>query len=148
MANESDAAVITASLADPGRFGAIFDRHATIVFRYLVRRVGVDEGGLVLAPRIEDEPRARLDDDGEIELFEQRTRRAQLRVGRVIRGEMIRVGREGDGAVAQLRDDVQRIVEPVMREAVGVVAESEGALGHQPVAGLPAVQRSSASYCL
>jgi RNA polymerase sigma-70 factor (ECF subfamily) len=48
MANESDAAVITASLADPGCFGAIFDRHATIVFRYLVRRVGVDEAESLL----------------------------------------------------------------------------------------------------
>jgi len=43
METESDAAVISASFADPGRFGAIFDRHATILYRYLVRRVGVDE---------------------------------------------------------------------------------------------------------
>jgi RNA polymerase sigma factor (sigma-70 family) len=39
---DSDAAAIRASLEDPGRFGALFDRHATTVFRYLVRRVGVD----------------------------------------------------------------------------------------------------------
>jgi RNA polymerase sigma factor (sigma-70 family) len=43
MAPESDAAVIAASCEDPSRFGAIFDRHATVLFRYLVRRLGVDE---------------------------------------------------------------------------------------------------------
>ena len=63
MANESDAAVITASLADPGRFGAIFDRHATIVFRYLVRRVGVDEAESLLGDvfRVAFEKRANYD---------------------------------------------------------------------------------------
>jgi RNA polymerase sigma factor (sigma-70 family) len=63
MANESDAAVITASLADPGRFGAIFDRHATIVFRYLVRRVGVDEAESLLGDvfRVAFEKRAAYD---------------------------------------------------------------------------------------
>ena len=43
MGSESDAAVIRASFDEPARFGEIFDRHATVVFRYLVRRVGVDE---------------------------------------------------------------------------------------------------------
>ncbi|HTK16179.1 MAG TPA: RNA polymerase sigma factor [Acidimicrobiia bacterium] len=63
MANESDAAVITASLADPGRFGAIFDRHATTVFRYLVRRVGVDEAESLLGDvfRVAFEKRAAYD---------------------------------------------------------------------------------------
>jgi RNA polymerase sigma-70 factor (ECF subfamily) len=63
MVNESDAAVITASLADPGRFGAIFDRHATIVFRYLVRRVGVDEADSLLGDvfRVAFEKRAAYD---------------------------------------------------------------------------------------
>jgi RNA polymerase sigma-70 factor (ECF subfamily) len=63
MANESDAAVITASLAEPGRFGAIFDRHATIVFRYLVRRVGVDEAESLLGDvfRVAFEKRASYD---------------------------------------------------------------------------------------
>ncbi|MDQ1510375.1 MAG: hypothetical protein QOG50_2219 [Actinomycetota bacterium] len=63
MANESDAAVITASLDDPGRFGALFDRHATVVFRYLVRRVGVDEAESLLGDvfRIAFEKRANYD---------------------------------------------------------------------------------------
>jgi len=42
MVPESDAAVIRASFDEPGRFGDLFDRHATVVFRFLVRRVGVD----------------------------------------------------------------------------------------------------------
>ena len=41
--DESDAAVIAASLDDPVRFGTIFDRHATVLHRYLVRRLGPDE---------------------------------------------------------------------------------------------------------
>src|SRR5213596_2710401 len=40
---ESDAAVILASLQQPARFGTIFDRHATVLHRYLVRRLGPDE---------------------------------------------------------------------------------------------------------
>ena len=44
MEDEPDAAVIAASLAVPARFGAIFDRHATVLHRYLVRRLGPDEG--------------------------------------------------------------------------------------------------------
>jgi RNA polymerase sigma factor (sigma-70 family) len=39
----SDAALIAASLADPVWFGTIFDRHATVLHRYLVRRLGPDE---------------------------------------------------------------------------------------------------------
>ncbi len=43
MGPESDAALIVASLDDTGAFGAIFDRHATVLFRYLVRRVDVND---------------------------------------------------------------------------------------------------------
>jgi RNA polymerase sigma-70 factor (ECF subfamily) len=38
--DRSDAEVIAASLAVPARFGPIFDRHATALHRYLVRRLG------------------------------------------------------------------------------------------------------------
>jgi RNA polymerase sigma factor (sigma-70 family) len=59
----SDAALISASRDDPARFGALFDRHATVVFRYLVRRVGVDhaEGLLGEVFRIAFEKRATYD---------------------------------------------------------------------------------------
>jgi RNA polymerase sigma factor (sigma-70 family) len=39
----TDAAVIEASLDSPAEFGTIFDRHATVLHRYLVRRLGPDE---------------------------------------------------------------------------------------------------------
>jgi RNA polymerase sigma-70 factor (ECF subfamily) len=63
MASESDAAVIRASLDEPGRFGALFDRHATVVFRYLVRRVGVDDAEVLLGEvfRVGFEKRATYD---------------------------------------------------------------------------------------
>jgi RNA polymerase sigma-70 factor, ECF subfamily len=41
--HESDAAVIAASLGEPPCFGMVFDRHATALHRYLVRRLGPDE---------------------------------------------------------------------------------------------------------
>ena len=43
MDEETDAALIAASLREPASFGAIFDRHATVLHRYLVRRLGPDE---------------------------------------------------------------------------------------------------------
>jgi RNA polymerase sigma-70 factor (ECF subfamily) len=39
----SDAQVIAASLEEPATFGVLFDRHATVLYRYLVRRLGPDE---------------------------------------------------------------------------------------------------------
>jgi RNA polymerase sigma-70 factor (ECF subfamily) len=39
----SDAVVIAASLDQPARFGTLFDRHATVLHRYLVRRIGPDD---------------------------------------------------------------------------------------------------------
>jgi RNA polymerase sigma-70 factor (ECF subfamily) len=63
MDAESDAAVISASLDVPARFGALFDRHATVLFRYLVRRVGVDDAEPILGEifRIAFEKRATYD---------------------------------------------------------------------------------------
>ena len=43
MDDESDAGIMEASLREPARFGALFDRHATVLYRYLVRRLGPDE---------------------------------------------------------------------------------------------------------
>ncbi len=38
----TDAALMEASLLDPRAFGKIFDRHAAVIHRYLVTRVGVE----------------------------------------------------------------------------------------------------------
>ena len=65
MEDLSDAAVIAASLDDPVRFGAIFDRHATVLHRYLVRRLGPDEAEGMVGEifRIAFEKRASYDLD-------------------------------------------------------------------------------------
>jgi RNA polymerase sigma-70 factor, ECF subfamily len=44
----TDAEVIAMSLEIPGRFGALFERHATTLYRYLVRRVGPDDADALL----------------------------------------------------------------------------------------------------
>ncbi len=41
--SESDGEVVAAALSAPARFGELFDRHFTTVFRYLARRVGTVE---------------------------------------------------------------------------------------------------------
>jgi RNA polymerase sigma factor (sigma-70 family) len=63
MLPESDAVVIRASLDEPARFGELFDRHATVVFRFLVRRVGVDAAESLLGEvfRVGFEKRATYD---------------------------------------------------------------------------------------
>ena len=63
MEDDSDAAVIAASLARPAAFGAIFDRHATALHRYLVRRLGPDEAEAMVgeAFRIAFEKRSTYD---------------------------------------------------------------------------------------
>jgi RNA polymerase sigma factor (sigma-70 family) len=48
MGTATDSDVIAASLEEPEQFGIIFDRYATVLFRYLVRRVGVDEADPLL----------------------------------------------------------------------------------------------------
>jgi RNA polymerase sigma-70 factor (ECF subfamily) len=59
----SDAEIIAASCVDPAAFGAIFDRHATRLRRYLVRRLGPDDGDTMLGELflIAFERRARFD---------------------------------------------------------------------------------------
>jgi RNA polymerase sigma factor (sigma-70 family) len=63
MVPETDASVIVASLTAPERFGLLFDRHATVVFRYLVRRVGMNDADALLGEvfRIAFEKRASYD---------------------------------------------------------------------------------------
>jgi DNA-directed RNA polymerase specialized sigma24 family protein len=41
-ADETDSAVIAASLDRSERFEAIFDRHSRVIYRYLRRRVGAE----------------------------------------------------------------------------------------------------------
>ena len=63
MGSPSDAALIAASGGDPAAFGEIFDRHATTVHRYLVRRVGASTADELLGEtfRIAFERRSTFD---------------------------------------------------------------------------------------
>lgn len=44
-----DSVILQASLRDPERFAELFDRHAAIVHRYVVRRLGPDDAEDVVA---------------------------------------------------------------------------------------------------
>jgi RNA polymerase sigma-70 factor (ECF subfamily) len=48
MESRTDAEVIAGSLEAPACFGDLFDRHATTMFRYFVRRVGPDDADTLL----------------------------------------------------------------------------------------------------
>ena len=63
MDSESDASIVAASLDAPEAFGALFDRHARTLFRYLVRRLGPDEADSLLGEvfRIAFEKRSTYD---------------------------------------------------------------------------------------
>ena len=65
MNRSSDAEVMEESLADAGRFGEIFDRHAQPIFRFLARRIGADDAGDLLSDVFlaAFEARARYDRD-------------------------------------------------------------------------------------
>jgi len=45
----TDAEVIASSVTTPAAFAELFDRHATTMFRYFVRRVGPDGQQLLVA---------------------------------------------------------------------------------------------------
>ncbi len=63
MDARTDAEVIARSFESPAAFGELFDRHATTMFRYLVRRVGPDDADSLLGElfRIAFEKRAGFD---------------------------------------------------------------------------------------
>ncbi|WP_433179122.1 RNA polymerase sigma factor [Actinoallomurus sp. CA-150999] len=49
MSAETDAEVIEASLREPERFAALYDRHHATIHRYLARRLGRDEADDLMA---------------------------------------------------------------------------------------------------
>ena len=49
VSRSSDAQLMEESLADAGRFGEVFDRHAPAIFRFLGRRIGPDDAGDLLS---------------------------------------------------------------------------------------------------
>jgi len=90
-----------------------------------VGRIAVEKRRPVLLPRIEDEPRARL--DAHVEPAPPQMRRDGRDLGRrrEERIEVLDVGRQRDSVVAEVRDEVDRVGEPMVRESVGVVGETQ-----------------------
>jgi len=84
-----------------------------------------EESGPVLAPGIEQEPRAGLDDGHEVVLGQPGADRLRL-LGRrtVVRIERPGIEGDGDALEAEPGDDLERIAQAVGSEAVGVVAET------------------------
>ncbi len=58
-----DCDIVSASLAEPARFGELFDRHATVLHRYIVRRIGPADADALVGEtfRIAFERRASYD---------------------------------------------------------------------------------------
>src|SRR5690606_22517621 len=116
----------------------------------LLRTLGGDEGRLVLAPRVEDVPRAGLDGDGEAEPLEQRRglRDPAGEPGRE-RVEVLVVEGEGDALVPELGDDGEGVRQPVVGEPVRPVGQAHGHVGEIPFAAArnrgPAAMRPAAA---
>ncbi len=79
----------------------------------------------MLVARVEQETRAGLDRDGETESAQPIADDRELahRIG-IVRVESVMVEGEGDAAIAQLSEDGQGVVEMVVRETIGIVAET------------------------
>src|SRR5262249_272086 len=108
---------------------------------FLGRRA--DQRRLVLLPRIEQESRSRLDHAAELQPFEQRA--DALRLTEPIRRERIERGvvqGDRDTLITQVGENEQGIVEAVMGEPVGVVAEEHaGEASKQTVYWAPQAHR-------
>ena len=134
----SDAGVISESLTRPAAFGTIFDRHATVVHRYLVRRLGPAEAEAFTGEvfRIAFERRDSFDPDrtGDgarpwlygiaTNLVSKHRRREVRRVHAVARLAADR------GATLDLADDVSAEVDAAQRwrlvaEALGRLPQAE-----------------------
>jgi RNA polymerase sigma-70 factor (ECF subfamily) len=63
MGSRTDAEIVVCSFGSPSTFGELFDRHATTMFRYFVRRVGPDDADSLLGDlfRIAFEKRSTFD---------------------------------------------------------------------------------------
>src|SRR6185312_5303471 len=90
-----------------------------------LRGIGAEQRRLMLAPWIEQKTRAGFDDDAEMEFAESIAKEGKQasRVG-IVRIERVIVQRQGDAAIAEVRQDSQGVVEPMMGETIGVVAET------------------------
>ncbi len=81
----------------------------------------------MFSPGIEQKSRAGLDDAAKLQISQQAGDALALTVAiSAERIERIMIKRDRDAIVAKLRQDEQRVIEPMMRETVGVVAKKHG----------------------
>jgi RNA polymerase sigma-70 factor (ECF subfamily) len=144
MGTVSDAMVISASIDDPERFGALFDRHATVLFRYFVRRVGAGEADQLVGEvfRVAFERRSTYDagrPDARPWLYGIATRL----VSRHHRSEARRLR-----ATARLLAERGRHDDPVERVAAIVDATQVWPAVAEQIAALPSAERDVLLLCV
>jgi hypothetical protein len=95
-------------------------------------RGGADQRRLMFAPRIQQKPRSRFDHTAQLQPFQLPAQRRhsfwQVRLERV---QDVMVEGDPNGPVTKFREDFQSILQAMMGEAVGVIAEQHHLrLGH------------------
>ena len=135
MEVSTDADVIRASLDDPRAFAAVYDRHAGVLFRFLVRRVGRDTADELLGDtfRIAFERRATFDStrpDARPWLYGiatnliARHRRAEMR--RIKATARLVATQSGDAVADRVAADVDaRETWPAVAEAISELPDGE-----------------------
>jgi RNA polymerase sigma-70 factor (ECF subfamily) len=131
----SDAGAITASLGRPAAFAAVYDRHAGVLFRFLVRRVGRDTADELLGEtfRIAFERRATFDStrpDARPWLYGiatnliARHRRAEMR--RIAATARLVATQSGEGVADRVAADVDaRQAWPAVAAAISELPDGE-----------------------
>jgi RNA polymerase sigma-70 factor (ECF subfamily) len=131
----SDAGAITASLEQPSAFAVVYDRHAGVLFRFLVRRVGRDTADELLGEtfRIAFERRATFDctrPDARPWLYGiatnliARHRRAEMR--RIKATARLVATQAGDAVADRVAADVDaRETWPAVAEAIAELPDGE-----------------------
>jgi RNA polymerase sigma-70 factor (ECF subfamily) len=140
MEEPTDAEVISRSLLRTAEFGAIFDRHAEVLLRFLVRRSGPDAGPVLLGElfRVAFERRAKFDLAREsarpwlygiasnLLMHQTRSEARRTRATRAIEDHMLGEGPLVPRFEAELVDEIDaRLLLPRVAIALGSLAEEE-----------------------
>jgi RNA polymerase sigma-70 factor (ECF subfamily) len=131
----SDAAAITASLEQPAAFATVYDRHAAVLFRFLIRRVGRDTADELLGEtfRVAFERRSTFDTDradarpwlyGIATNLIARHRRAEMR--RITATARLVAAQPGDSVADRVAADVDaRETWPAVAEVIAELPDVE-----------------------
>lgn len=86
-----------------------------------------EQRGEVFAPRIEQEACAGLDRECESEIFGALAQPSDASAVQVVEIELADIGRDRDTFVAERREQLEGVTDPMMRQSVGVVSQPEHA---------------------